>query len=335
MVRLTTLTAAIFTVCLASLSMQAVAFSPIVSRHAVNPAVNYDFHSRSRSTEKWAASENHDQEKDLDDTFSLSSISSWANNNKKTLTASAALIAAAAFANPSASLALAEPATIINSATTFMDGIAETGFYQAFSLVFVSEIGDKTFFIAGLLAMKVGRFVSLVGSIGALAVMTIISVCIGQIFHAVPPGISQGLPLDDIAAVIAFAFFGLKTLKDASELEDGDNSGVDEEYEDAVEAVDESRTVTEETAWGKILSTFGLVFAAEFGDRSFISTIALSAAQNPVSVAAGGIAAHAMATIIAVVTGSALAKYISEKTIGYIGGSLFLVFAVTTAFGIF
>jgi hypothetical protein len=196
-----------------------------------------------------AASDNHDQQKDLNNAISVSSISSWASNNKKTLTASAALIAAAAFANPSASYALAEPAAILNSATTVMDSIAETGFYQAFSLVFVSEIGDKTFFIAGLLAMKVGRVVSLVGSIGALAVMTIISVCIGQIFHAVPPGISQGLPLDDIAAVIAFAFFGLKTLKEASELEDGDNSGVDEEYEGAVEAVDESRTVTEETAW--------------------------------------------------------------------------------------
>jgi hypothetical protein len=79
------------------------------------------------------------------------------------------------------------------------------------------------------------------------AVMTIISVAIGQIFHVVPAGLSNGIPLDDVAAVLAFAFFGFKTLKDALDIDEG-SSAMDEELADAEEAVDGSDTVKQATA---------------------------------------------------------------------------------------
>ena len=187
--------------------------------------------------------------------------------------------------------------------------------------------------------MKTSKLISFLGSMGALAVMTLISVVIGQAFHAVPSGFlggegAAGLPLDDIAAVLAFAFFGFKTLKEALDMDDG-SSVMDEELAEAEEEVEGSDATKQSTIVARILSIFGLVFAAEFGDRSFLSTIALSAAQNPASVFTGAVAAHAVATAIAVSGGAVVAKYLSEKVIGIIGGSLFIVFAITTALGIF
>ncbi|CAJ1933569.1 unnamed protein product [Cylindrotheca closterium] len=253
----------------------------------------------------------------------------------------AALTAAVAFSQVSNAVDITSitggATSLATNANSFLGSFGETGFYQAFSLVFLSEIGDKTFFIAGLLAARFSKTVAFVGSIGALAVMTVISVLIGQIFHVVPSGIADGIPLDDVAAVLAFAFFGFKTLKEALAMEEG-TSIMDEELEEAEEEVEGfvgSDGKGGKTAFARVLSIFGLVFAAEFGDRSFLSTIALSAAQNPVGVAVGGIAAHAVATGIAVSGGAVVAKYLSERVIGIIGGSLFIVFAVTTALGIF
>jgi putative Ca2+/H+ antiporter (TMEM165/GDT1 family) len=222
---------------------------------------------------------------------------------------------------------------LVNTLTSTSD---DGGFLQSFLLIFISEIGDKTFFIAGLLAAKYGRFVSFTGSIGALAVMTVISTVLGQLFHAIPPSLTQGVPYDDVIAVLAFTYFGLKTLFDASQLKNDDNSGIEEEKAEAVEIVEEfTAEQKRDSAIAQILQTFSLVFAAEIGDRSFLSTIALSAALNPYAVASGAIAAHASATGVAVAGGVLLSKYLSEKVIGYIGGGLFLVFAVTTALHVF
>merc|ERR1712003_450213 len=107
----------------------------------------------------------------------------------------------------------------------------------------------------------------------------------------------------------------------------------EEEFSEAKEST--SNFQESKDLGSQLLQIYTLVFAAEFGDRSFLSTIALSAAQNPISVGAGAIAAHAVATGIAVSGGAALAKYLSEKVIGIIGGVLFIVFAITTALGVF
>ena len=42
-------------------------------------------------------------------------------------------------------------------------------------MIIVSEIGDKTFFIAAIMAMRHSRVVVLTGALGALVVMTFLS----------------------------------------------------------------------------------------------------------------------------------------------------------------
>ena len=61
-----------------------------------------------------------------------------------------------------------------------MASVADSAWAQALSLIFVSELGDKTFFIAALLAARASKLLTFAGCAGALALMTAISVVIGQ-----------------------------------------------------------------------------------------------------------------------------------------------------------
>ena len=85
----------------------------------------------------------------------------------------------------------------------------------------------------------------------------------------------------------------------------------------------------------QVIEAFTLTTVAEIGDRSQLATIALSAAGNPLGVCAGATAGHFLATGTAVIAGSYLSQYLSERGILILGGLLFLIFALTTAFGIF
>ena len=84
-----------------------------------------------------------------------------------------------------------------------------------------------------------------------------------------------------------------------------------------------------------LASTFTLVFAAEWGDKSFLATIALAASSDPVGVTLGAVAGHGVATGFAVLGGSLLSRSVSEQAVQYLGGSLFLVFAAGSLFDIY
>jgi len=217
---------------------------------------------------------------------------------------------------------------------TFLGDFSDisTGFASAFLLIFFSELGDKTFFIAALLAARNSSSVVFVGTFGALSVMTLISVFLGRTFHYVdgilPFKFGTDFPVDDIAAVCLLVYFGITTLVDAAS---DDSSKTDEEKKGAELAISElSGNNTGTVAANTIISTFLLVFVAEWGDKSFFSTISLSAASSPLGVIAGALVGHAAATTLAVVGGSLIESFFSEKAIAYIGGTLFLIFAAVT-----
>lgn len=212
--------------------------------------------------------------------------------------------------------------------------LAKSGFFAAFSLIFASEIGDKTFFIAALLAMRVGKWISFVGSVTSLAVMTVISVGIGYAVKSVPAAVKSSEVLGQWLGAVLLLYFGLRTLRDAWSAPEDDAEEL-EEAEESVEKADKDGHMGRDTPWKALVEVASLIFVAEWGDRSMLATIALGAAQSPLGVAGGAILGHAVATAIAVVGGAVLSKHISEKTVGYVGGTLFIVFAAATIFGLF
>jgi len=269
------------------------------------------------------------------DTLELQSTSSWLRPAGALGLAAAAVTALTA--SPTLAAEVAAPVqqlaqTISGPSIPGLVGDSQLreGLVSGFLLILFSELGDKTFFIAVLLALKYRSRQGLVfaGSFGALAVMTVISVGLGLVLHEADNVFSPslgGLPVDDIIAVALLLFFGVRTLQEAA---DADEKAAEEQSEadETVSSFDEGT--------GLVLSTFALVFAAEWGDKSFLATIALAAASSPEGVVIGAVAGHGVATLLAILGGNVLSKYVSEKTVQYIGGSLFLVFAAAQIYDI-
>ncbi|MEH2263446.1 TMEM165/GDT1 family protein [Nostoc sp.] len=199
-----------------------------------------------------------------------------------------------------------------------------TAFTAGLLLITISELGDKTFFIAVILAMHHPRRLVFVGVTAALAAMTILSVLFGQAVSLLP---KVYIHYGEIALFIAF---GIKLLYDASKMSATSDPEVVEEAEAAVKKAD-LELPKQKTPLAIVIEAFILTFMAEWGDRTQIATIALAAGNNPIGVTIGAILGHAICAAIAVIGGKMIAGRISERQITFVGGCLFLVFGVVAA----
>ena len=200
-----------------------------------------------------------------------------------------------------------------------------TAFTAGLLLITVSELGDKTFFIAVILAMHHSRRLVFAGVIAALAAMTMLSVLVGQTVSILPAGYIH------FAEIALFIGFGVKLLLAASQMPAA--TCATEVVQEATAAVKQAdlQLPRRKTQLTIVIEAFVLTFMAEWGDRTQIATIALAAGNNPFGVTTGAILGHAICTAIAVIGGRMLAGRISERQLTFIGGCLFLLFGSVAA----
>ena len=105
-------------------------------------------------------------------------------------------------------------------------------FVLSFTMILFSEIGDKTFLIAALMAMRHPRVLVFSAAFGALVVMTVLSAMLGHAFPALLPQ-----RLTTFAAAVLFLVFGAKSLREGLTMPK--DSGVGEEMKEVEAELEE------------------------------------------------------------------------------------------------
>ena len=86
--------------------------------------------------------------------------------------------------------------------------------------------------------------------------------------------------------------------------------------------------------WTAFWTTFGALFLAEMGDKTQITAITLAAqTQSPLSVFLGAAIALALVSLIGIVVGTALGRYLPENLLHKLAASAFIIIGVLMLWG--
>ena len=86
--------------------------------------------------------------------------------------------------------------------------------------------------------------------------------------------------------------------------------------------------------WKIFLTTFGILFLAEFGDKTQLAIITMSAqARKPLGVFLGAISALAVVTFLGVILGHVIHQWVRPDVLRKIAALTFVVLGVVIFFG--
>lgn len=176
-----------------------------------------------------------------------------------------------------------------------------------FGVIFLAELPDKTAIATAVLATRYRAISVVLGAWLAFLVQTLVAVTAGGLLTLLPEK-----PIRVAAGIgfLVFAFLALRRDPEEEELE--------EEREVARRA--------QRSGW---LSSFLVVFAAEWGDLTQLATAALAAqTREPIAVGIGALVGLCLVTLIAVAAGNVLTRYVAQRTLEVASGVVFALVGV-------
>jgi len=189
----------------------------------------------------------------------------------------------------------------------------------AFGLIVPVELPDKTFVATLVLATRYRPLPVWLGVVAAFAVQSLVAVAAGHLIGLLPDR-----PIELVAAAL-FAV-GAVVLFRGARRADAREQETEREYE--------GKAGEARTGWRAGLTSFAVLFAAEWGDLSQLLTAGLVASGRPaVPVFIGSWLALAVVSGAAVLLGRWLLRRVRLSLVRYIAAGICAVLAVVTLVG--
>jgi putative Ca2+/H+ antiporter (TMEM165/GDT1 family) len=183
----------------------------------------------------------------------------------------------------------------------------------AFGVILVVELPDKTLVASLVLSTRYRPRPVVVGVSAAFAVQCVIAVTAGGLMHLLPRRAVETL------VAVLFAVGAVILLRESL----GDPDEIDVDLHEQRQALPFHRVA---------LTSFGVIFAAEWGDASQLATAALAARLGaPVAVGVGAWVALASIASIAVVAGRLIVKRVPVRRVHQVAAVGFAIFAIVAA----